>query len=173
MTLPVFLLEDGLVTDGQVRRLREKRMAGKTLAAAAAAAGMSERTARKWQSRALPSTAKAPRTWRTREDPFADVWPSEVVAAVGGGYGGTATGADAVHVAEPATSGSLSGGATADAAAAGSRLACAARSGSRGLLRAGSGSGAGSSVRLHGRERLGGLRLPRSRGRVNAFGFPS
>ena len=54
-------------------------MSGKTLAAAAAAAGMSERTARQWQSGALPSTAKAPRTWRTREDPFAAVWESEVV----------------------------------------------------------------------------------------------
>ena len=54
-------------------------MSGKTLAAAAAAAGMSERSARRWQSGALPSTAKAPRTWRTREDPFANVWQSEVV----------------------------------------------------------------------------------------------
>ena len=79
MTLPVFLAEDGLVTDAQVRRLREKQMAGKTLAAAAAAAGMSERAARKWQSGPLPSTAKAPRWWRTREDPFAEVWQSEVV----------------------------------------------------------------------------------------------
>ena len=68
-----------MVTDAQVWRLREKRMSGKTLAAAAAAAGMSERTARAWQSGALPSTAKAPRTWRTREDPFAGVWQSEVV----------------------------------------------------------------------------------------------
>ena len=68
-----------MVTDAQVRRLREKRMSGKTLAAAAAAAGMSERTARRWQQGALPSTAKAPRWWRTREDPFADVWESEVV----------------------------------------------------------------------------------------------
>ena len=68
-----------MITDAQVRRLREKRMSGKTLAAAAAAAGMSERTARHWQSGALPSTAKAPRTWRTREDPFAGVWESEVV----------------------------------------------------------------------------------------------
>ena len=74
-----FLVEDGLVTDAQVRRLREKRMAGKTLAAAAAAAGMSERAARKWQSGPLPSTAKAPRWWWTREDPFAEVWQSEVV----------------------------------------------------------------------------------------------
>ena len=54
-------------------------MSGKTLAAAAAAAGMSERTARQWQSGALPSTAKAPRTRRTREDPFAEAWESEVV----------------------------------------------------------------------------------------------
>ena len=68
-----------MVTNAQVRRLREKRMSGKTLAAAAAAAGMSERTARTWQRGALPSTAKVPRTWRTREDPFADVWQSEVV----------------------------------------------------------------------------------------------
>ena len=79
MRLPVFLVEDGLIRDAQVRRLREKRMSGKTLAAAAVAAGMSERTARHWQSGALPSTAKAPRTWRTREDPFAGVWESEVV----------------------------------------------------------------------------------------------
>ena len=47
-------------------------MAGKTLAAAAAAAGMSERTARRWQEGTLPSAAKAVRPWRTREDPFAD-----------------------------------------------------------------------------------------------------
>ena len=68
-----------MVTDAQVRRLREKRLLGKTLAAAAAAAGMSERTARDWQRGALPSTVKSPRWWRTREDPFADVWQSEVV----------------------------------------------------------------------------------------------
>ena len=79
MRLPVFLAEGGLVTDAQVRRLREQRLSGKTLAAAAAAAGMSERTARHWQRGALPSTAKAPRTWRTREDPFAAVRQSEVV----------------------------------------------------------------------------------------------
>ena len=79
MRLPVFLVEDGSITDAQVRRLREKRISGKTLVATAAAAGMSERTARHWQSGALPSTAKAPRTWWTREDPFAGVWESEVV----------------------------------------------------------------------------------------------
>ena len=54
-------------------------MEGTTVSAAAAAAGMGERTAHRWQRGALPSGAKAPRTWRTREDPFADVWLSEVV----------------------------------------------------------------------------------------------
>ena len=83
VTLRIFLVEDGFVTDAQVRRLREKRMAGKTLAAVAATAGMSERTARTWQRGVLPSTAKAPLTWRTREDLFADVWPSEVVPQLG------------------------------------------------------------------------------------------
>ncbi len=68
-----------MVTDAQVRRLREKRMDGKTLATAAVTAGMSERTARRWQDGPLPSAATMPRTWRTRADPFADVWTSEVV----------------------------------------------------------------------------------------------
>ena len=36
---------------------------------------MSERTARRWQH----GSAKVPRTWRTRQDPFAAVWASEVV----------------------------------------------------------------------------------------------
>jgi transposase len=43
---------------------------------AAAKAGMSERTARKYvRSGRAPSQAKAPHTWRTRPDPFAEVWP--------------------------------------------------------------------------------------------------
>lgn len=54
-------------------------MDGKTLEAAAAAAGMCERTARRWQNGSLPSAAKSPRTWRTRADPFADLWATEVV----------------------------------------------------------------------------------------------
>lgn len=54
-------------------------MDGKTQEAAAAAAGMSVRTARKWQTGATPSTTKQPRWWRTREDPFAEVWETRVV----------------------------------------------------------------------------------------------
>jgi hypothetical protein len=49
-----------------------------TLEAAAAAAGMSERTARTWQSGPLPSETKEPRAWRTRPDPFVEVWSTEI-----------------------------------------------------------------------------------------------
>jgi len=54
-------------------------MENTTQAGAAAAAGMCERTARKWQHGSLPSETKAERTWRTRLDPFATVWDAEVV----------------------------------------------------------------------------------------------
>ncbi|RMF20962.1 MAG: IS21 family transposase, partial [Deltaproteobacteria bacterium] len=54
-------------------------MEGKTQEAAAAAAGMSVPTARKWASGPLPSQSKKARHWRTRRDPFAEVWATEVV----------------------------------------------------------------------------------------------
>src|ERR1700742_1860334 len=63
-----------MVTDAQVRLLRRKIMEGKKQEPAPAAAGMSVRTARTWTTGALPSQMKKPRTWRTRVDPFADVW---------------------------------------------------------------------------------------------------
>ena len=63
-----------MVTGKQVRRLRQKLMQGKTQEAAAAAAGMSVRSARTWQRGLLPSERKAPRTWRTRPDPFTAIW---------------------------------------------------------------------------------------------------
>lgn len=67
-----------MVSDRQVRLLRKKRMENKTLEAAASAAGMSERTARKWQRGPLPSETKQPRTWRTRPDAFVEVWEAEI-----------------------------------------------------------------------------------------------
>src|SRR5262245_709906 len=67
-----------MVTDRQVRLLRKKRMEGKTLEAAAVAAGMSERAARKWQKGPMPSSSKPERTWRTRPDPFVDVWAADI-----------------------------------------------------------------------------------------------
>jgi hypothetical protein len=52
---------------------------GKTNATAAAAASMSERSAYAWKMGALPSDRKTARTWRTRPDPFDDVWDAELV----------------------------------------------------------------------------------------------
>lgn len=68
-----------MVTDEQVRVLRRKLMEGKTQETAAAAAGMSVRSARTWQRGSLPSERKAKRWWRTRPDPLAGVWEREVV----------------------------------------------------------------------------------------------
>jgi hypothetical protein len=69
-----------MVTDAQVRLLRKKMAEAKTMATAAAAAGMSERSAYTWREGPLPGAAKEPRSWRTRPDPFASVWDAEVVA---------------------------------------------------------------------------------------------
>ena len=53
-------------------------MDGKTQAAAAAASSMSLRTAREWDTGPAPSTTKQLRDWRTRPDPFAAVWHTDV-----------------------------------------------------------------------------------------------
>lgn len=64
-----------MVTDRQVRRLMRLLQRERSLAAAAAKAGMDEKTARKYRKLGkLPSEVKAKHSWRTREDPFADVW---------------------------------------------------------------------------------------------------
>jgi len=56
--------------------MRRERAKGKTQAQAAARAGMSERTARKYeQAAALPSHLRQPRTHRTRPNPFSEDWP--------------------------------------------------------------------------------------------------
>ena len=53
-------------------------MEGKTQKTAATMTGMSVRSARKWQSGALPSEAKQERRWRTGPDPFDGVWEEEI-----------------------------------------------------------------------------------------------
>lgn len=64
-----------MVTDQQVRRLMTLIPKKPALALAAAGAGMDEKTARKYrQVGKLPSEIRAPHTWPTRQDPFADVW---------------------------------------------------------------------------------------------------
>ncbi len=68
-----------MVTDEKVRLLRQKLMDGKSQETAAAVAGMSVRSARKWESAgALPSASAVSRTWRTRPDPFVGVWDEEI-----------------------------------------------------------------------------------------------
>jgi hypothetical protein len=67
-----------MVTDAQVRLLRDRRMKGQTQEAAAAAAGISLRTAREWEAGPLPSATQRVRDWRTRGDPFAEVWATEI-----------------------------------------------------------------------------------------------
>ncbi len=65
-----------MVTDGQVKELRRLLSQGKTLASAARMSEMSEKTARNYRSDSpLPSQRKTKREYRTRTDPFAEVWP--------------------------------------------------------------------------------------------------
>jgi transposase InsO family protein len=66
------------VTDHQVLKYKEHRKK-LTQVAAAAKAGISERSARRIErSDALPSQSP-PRSWRTRQDPLAAVWDAEIV----------------------------------------------------------------------------------------------
>jgi hypothetical protein len=64
------------VTDRQVRRLHALLKVGKPLLVAAMRVDMDRKTARKyWDQAKLPSELETwQRKWRTREDPFADVW---------------------------------------------------------------------------------------------------
>lgn len=62
--------------DGEIRLLLEERRKGASQKLAAARAGMSERTARKYEQAAtLPSQMKKPRVHRTRANPFDVDWP--------------------------------------------------------------------------------------------------
>ena len=64
-----------IVTDRQVRRLQALLKSGKPLLVAAMRVDMDRKSARKYPDEAkLPSELDTwPRTWRTREDPFAGV----------------------------------------------------------------------------------------------------
>lgn len=64
-----------MVTDQQVRLLMSLMKEGLPQVTAAAKAGMSERTARNYaRAGRLPSQLQAVHSWRTRPDPFAEVW---------------------------------------------------------------------------------------------------
>ena len=65
-----------MVTDEEAKRLWQALSSGKSLAQSAARANMDEKTARKYRRLGrLPSEVVPERTWRTREDPFVEVWP--------------------------------------------------------------------------------------------------
>src|SRR5579859_5960584 len=64
-----------MVTDEQVRRLRKLSNTEKNQEIAASKAGMDPTTARRYLGlERLPSELKKERAWRTREDPFGEVW---------------------------------------------------------------------------------------------------
>src|SRR6185437_8425912 len=62
--------------DAEVRRYMRERTKGTNQEVAAARAGMSPKTARKYEKAGKwPSQLKRPHTWRSRPNPFADDWP--------------------------------------------------------------------------------------------------
>ena len=64
-----------MVTDEQVRRLRKLSNTEKNQEIAASKAGMDPTTARRYLGlERLPSELKKERSWRTRDDPFGEVW---------------------------------------------------------------------------------------------------
>ena len=68
-----------MIKDEQVMLYRKKRMEGNNQETAAAVAGFSTRTGQRWEDGLLPSERKKTRDWRTRADPFAEVWETDVV----------------------------------------------------------------------------------------------
>jgi transposase InsO family protein len=71
------------ITDHQVLKYKEHRRT-RTQAGAAAKAAISERSARRIdRSQTLPSQ-QARRSWRTRQDPLAEVWDAEIVPLLQG-----------------------------------------------------------------------------------------
>jgi hypothetical protein len=68
-----------MVSEKQVRRLFNELASEQTLALAAARAGMHPETARRYRRLGkLPSEVAAEHTWRTRQDPFEEVWEEAV-----------------------------------------------------------------------------------------------
>lgn len=63
----------------QVKVYMEKRNESKTQVTSAAKAGMSERSGRRAEKGELQPGRKRKRYWRTRIDPFADIWESKIV----------------------------------------------------------------------------------------------
>lgn len=64
-----------MIQDGQVRKLRGLLSQGVSLRMAALKSGMDEKTARKYRRESkMPSEVRETHWWRTRPDPFGEVW---------------------------------------------------------------------------------------------------
>ena len=63
-----------MITDRQVRRLWELLVRGESLSRAAWKSGMDRKTAGKYRDGKLPSERVVEHRWRTRDDPFDEVW---------------------------------------------------------------------------------------------------
>jgi hypothetical protein len=76
-----------MISDRQVRRVLELSQTEKTKVQAADKAGMDVKTAQKYvRVGKMPSEMQTAHTWRTRRDPFGEVWEAvrEKLAASGG-----------------------------------------------------------------------------------------
>ncbi len=72
-----------MVTDQQVRKLMKLSQTAPSLDIAADKSGMSPRSAQKYRKlKKLPSECKPIHNWKTRLDPFDDVW-EEVLSFLG------------------------------------------------------------------------------------------
>jgi transposase InsO family protein len=67
------------ITDQQVRLYMSERKEGRTQAVAAAKAGVSVRSARRIDTGEIATGPAPQRHWRTRQDPLAGVWDTELV----------------------------------------------------------------------------------------------
>ncbi len=64
-----------MIENAQVLKLRMRLRDGESLSRSALNSGMSEKTGRKYrESTQLPCELSSDRTWRTRKDPFENVW---------------------------------------------------------------------------------------------------
>lgn len=68
-------------TPEQVKLYMKQKNQGDTQQQASAKAGISERSGRRIDSGVLPKK-KEPRQWRTRKDPFVEVWASEILPLI-------------------------------------------------------------------------------------------
>ena len=63
------------ITDAQVKELRRQLQGSSSLQKAALKTGMDRKSAAKYREGHMPKERRAARTWRTRFDPLAAVWP--------------------------------------------------------------------------------------------------